>query len=312
MRLRVGTRGSPLARTQTASVCRMLEAGRPGLVCETVCVQTTGDRIRDRPLREAGGKGLFVKELDEALLDGRIDCAVHSMKDVPALLADALHIAAVPVREDPRDLLVSAAGWSLADVPEGAHFGTTSLRRAGLLKRSVPGARVSMLRGNVETRARRILDGDFDATFLAAAGIARLQADLAPLCAVPCDPADFVPAPGQGALALVARRGEDDVSAILSAVGDDRVRSAVTAERALAAELGGSCYIPLGAFARPEGDGLVMDAVLVSPDGRREVRRCAHGGTDDAAAFGRGVAEELLALGASELIGDIEREAGLR
>ncbi|RMD82782.1 MAG: hydroxymethylbilane synthase, partial [Candidatus Dadabacteria bacterium] len=197
MKLRVGTRRSRLARTQTGQACRLIERVSRGTVCEEVPIETTGDRVRDRPLKEAGGKGLFVKELDEALLDGRIDCAVHSMKDVPTVLPDGIVIAAVPAREDPRDLLVTRHGWGPRDLPERARLGTTSARRAAQLLAARPGLEVALLRGNVETRLRRLVAGDFDATFLAAAGLRRLGLDPSPARVVPLDPFEFVPAPGQ-------------------------------------------------------------------------------------------------------------------
>jgi hydroxymethylbilane synthase len=296
-----------LATTQTGHVCDMLRGAHPGLECELVLVETTGDRIRDRPLREAGGKGLFVKELDEALTEGRIDCAVHSLKDVPSVLPDGISLAGVPERLDPRDVLLSREGWTPADVPDGAVVGTTSLRRGGQLLEASPAANVQTLRGNVETRIRRIVDGDFDATFLASAGLKRLGVDAAPLVAVPLEATSFVPAPGQGTLCVAALSERTEVTSIVSAVDHTPTRLAAEAERALAAALGGSCYVPLGAYAVARGDDLDLVGIVVSPDGRRRMRASASGAAGDATALGKRVADELLSAGAGEVIAAAER-----
>jgi hydroxymethylbilane synthase len=277
------------------------------LECELVLVETTGDRIRDRPLREAGGKGLFVKELDDALMDGRIDCAVHSLKDVPSVLLDGIALAGIPDRLDPRDVLLSRHGWSLADVASGAVVGTTSLRRGGQLLEASPAAKVETLRGNVETRIRRIVDGDFDATFLAFAGLKRLDVNTAPLVAVPLDAKSFVPAPGQGTLCVAARSDRSDVASTLATLDHEPTRRAAEAERSLAAALGGSCYVPLGAYAVAEGDDLHLTGVVVAPDGRRRMRASGSAPAGDALELGKRVADELLSAGAGEVIAAAER-----
>ncbi len=305
MKLRVGTRRSQLARTQCRQACDLLEAAAAGTQCELVTLETTGDRVRDRPLREAGGKGLFVKELDEALLDGRIDCGVHSLKDVPTELPDGVVIAAVPEREDPRDLFVTATGDSPSQLGPGSVLGTTSARRAAQLLARDGSIRVTLLRGNVETRLRRLIEGDFDATFLAAAGIARLGIDLAPAKAVALDPFDFVPSPGQGALAFTARADDRRVLECLGRIEHAETRAAVEAERALARVLGGSCFLPVGAFARVVGERLRLVGVLASEDGQKLVRREDEALENDALGLGERLGRAILDGGGAEIIADL-------
>jgi len=307
VRLRVGTRGSRLARTQTGQVCDALCAGHvrgvgAGLTCEPVIVETTGDRVRDRALREIGGKGLFVKELDEALLDGRVDCAVHSAKDVPTELPDGIVLAAVPVRHRPHDLLISLAGLTLERMPAGAVVGTASPRRAAQAAAANRGLRVELLRGNVETRLRRIREGEFDATFLAAAGIDRLGLDLAPAVPVELDPLSFVPAPGQGALCFTARADDRATLEMLAAIDDRTSRQAVEAERSAARELGGSCFVPVGCYARVEAGSLELVAVVTAPDGQSVVRRSGRSTPDDGARLGARLGRELLEAGGAEIV----------
>ena len=312
MRLRVGTRRSRLARTQAEQVCRLLsEKAESGLRCEQVAVATSGDREGDRPLREIGGKGLFTKELDEALLAGRIDCAVHSLKDVPSELASGLVLAAVPAREDPRDMLLSTAGWGLAELPAGTVVGTTSLRRsAQLLARYSPGSRprVKLLRGNVETRLARLGSGEFGATFLAAAGIARLGIGLGKVRSVVLDPFDFVPAPGQGALAVVARADDARLRRLLERLDDQQSRVAVEAERAVARRLGGSCRLPLGAYAARAAGDLRLLALVASPDGNKVLRQELCGEPARAEALGVALGERLLEEGAGPIIAQASEE----
>lgn len=306
MKLRVGTRRSKLALAQCGQVCRRLEEAVKGLRCEIVEVVTTGDQVSDRPLREAGGKGLFVKELDEALLDGHVDFAVHSLKDVPTELVDGIRIACVPERDDPRDVLLSMSGASLAELPRDALIGTTSLRRAAQAKAIVPGLRVEMLRGNIDTRLARLIKGDFDATFLAAAGLARLGISTAPLGRVELDPFEFIPSPGQGALCMTACESASEVIGALIVVDHLPTRAAVTAERAAARVLGGSCHLPVGAYAECRGDDLVVVAVVASPDGKRSVRRHGRGPVSAAEVVGEKVGRELLAGGGEQIIAEIE------
>lgn len=313
MKLRVGTRRSPLALTQTKQALDELVRRSPGLSYELVEVVTTGDRIQDRPLREAGGKGLFLKELDEALLDGRIDCAVHSMKDVPTDLAPGSTMAAVLERHDPRDVLVTAAGLQLAELPPGASIGTTSLRRQAQALGNVPHVQIRLLRGNVETRLRRVVEGAFDATFLAAAGLGRLGVSLAPAVGVPLDPFVFVPAPGQGALAITAREGDAAVLDALAVMNHADSRTAVMAERGFARLFGGGCHLPLAAYAEKRGSELKLVGLMVAPDGSRSIRdevrldlsAAAPDGSDDGAraeALGEALAKAFFDRGAREII----------
>lgn len=288
MNLRVGTRRSPLALTQTRQVLAELQRRRADVTYELVEIVTTGDRILDRPLREAGGKGLFLKELDEALVGGRIDCAVHSMKDVPTDLAPGTAIAAVPERADARDLLVTVQGLALAGLGEGAVIGTTSLRRQAQALAAAPGVSVRLLRGNVGTRLAKLAEGHCDATFLAAAGLGRLGfrrdaddglvfppgAEAAPVSvkALALDPFVFVPAPGQGALALTAREDDAATRAVLAVLDHPASRIAVEAERAFARVFGGGCHLPLAAHAVLAGERLELAGLLVAPDGSSCIR----------------------------------------
>jgi hydroxymethylbilane synthase len=303
---RVGTRRSKLALRQTEMVCADLERAVAGLSCQIVPIRTTGDVVSDRPLRDAGGKGLFVKELDESLLAGEIDFAVHSMKDVPTELPDGIRIAAVPKRLDARDVLLSMAGWRLDELPDGAVIGTTSLRRQAQTLAARASTRVSMLRGNVETRVRRVVAGDFHATFLAAAGLARLAVDVSPLVAVALDAYDFVPAAGQGALCLTVRDTDAEIAGVLSVLDDLESRAAVCAEREAARALGGSCQLPVAAFAERRGEDLCLVALVASPDGERVLRR--HGRAPLAAgeSLGARIGKELLEAGADEILAAVE------
>jgi hydroxymethylbilane synthase len=247
-------------------------------------ITTTGDRIQDRRLLEAGGKGLFVKELEEALLDGRIDCAVHSMKDVPAALPPGLAIGAIPEREDPRDAVISRTGAGLAELPKGARLGTASLRRQAQALTRRPDLEVEMLRGNVDTRLRRLDAGEFDAILLAMAGLRRLG--LHGRVTELLDPVDAPPAPGQGALAIEVR-AEDVGAPWLAALNHQPTALAVAAERGALEALEGSCRTAVGAHARFEGPHLNVTVEALSPDGRERFRRegTLGGRIDEAAAF---------------------------
>lgn len=327
MKLRVGTRRSPLALTQSRQTMDELLRRSPRLSYELVEIVTTGDRILDRPLREAGGKGLFLKELDEALLQGRIDCAVHSMKDVPTDLAPGTALAAVLERADVRDVLVTSGGLELEALPQGAVVGTTSLRRQAQVLVAAPGASIRLLRGNVETRIRKLAEGHCDATFLAAAGLLRLGFELRPdfgitfptgiaagVAAVKgraLDPFAFVPAPGQGAIAITAR---DDDRATLDAVhalDHWESRIAVLAERAFARVFGGGCHLPLAAYAEKTGQELALAGLLVTPDGTRWIREDVRANlaaldheaaVASAEALGASLGNSFFAHGAQEIL----------
>ena len=302
MKVRVGSRRSPLARTQTDHVCGLLQRANPGLECEVVPVETTGYVVRDRPLREIGGKGLFVKELDEALWAGSIDCAVHSLKDVPSVLPQGIVLACVPERFDPHDVLISRIQSPLGSFAAGTRIGTTSLRRAGQVLAQNPRVEIAMLRGNVETRLARVREGRFDATLLAAAGIARLGVRTDDLATTALDPWTFVPAPAQGALAITCREDDRAMRAACSLINDARAECETVAERAVGRALGGSCDLPLGALARLDGAMLELVAVVASSDGRRILRREERGEPQRADDLGVRVAELLAADGARELL----------
>jgi hydroxymethylbilane synthase len=300
-KLRIATRGSKLALWQAEHVRALLIEQEPGLEVDLLVLKTTGDRVQDRPLQDLGGKGLFTKEIEEALLDGRAGLAVHSMKDLPAEGPEGLCIGAVPRREDPRDALLLRPGLRdagapdpLAALPAGARVGTTSLRRACLLRRLRDDLRVEPLRGNVDTRLQRLEAGDLDAIILATAGLSRLghagridailAADL------------FVPAVGQGALALQCRADDGETRARLSRLEDPAARVATDAERAFLRRLEGSCKTPLGAHATLRTGVLGLDGFICDEDGGRFRRAQVAGLSEDAEELGRSLADQLLAL----------------
>jgi hydroxymethylbilane synthase len=300
----IATRGSALALWQANTVRDALRRARPDWSVELLVIKTTGDRITDRPLARIGGKALFVKEIEQALLDGRADVAVHSMKDVPAELADGLHMAAVSERADPFDALCTRDGRGLDELPEGAHVGTASMRRMCQLLARRPDLRVSSLRGNVPTRLGKLDAGDFDAIVLAAAGLTRLgHADRIsqrlepPLC---------IPAVGQGALGIETRADDEEVSAVArEALHHARDAARVAAERAMLARLEGSCQTPMAAYARYATDGsdeLFVEGLVGSLDGARILRAERRGPAADAARLGEELADELIAGGALAII----------
>lgn len=303
--LTIATRGSQLALWQARHVRDRLRAARPGLEVELLILKTQGDKILDVPLAKIGGKGLFVKEIEAALLDGRADVAVHSMKDVPAALEDGLHMAAISEREDPRDALCTVRGGGLGDLAEGACVGTSSLRRMCQLRARRPDLRIANLRGNVPTRLGKLDAGEFDAIVLAAAGLRRLgHADrISELMA----PADSVPAVGQGALGIETRAADDATTALCrEALHHERDSRRVEAERAFLAELEGGCQAPMAAHAvYADGDELVLDALIGRPDGSEILRCQRRGRPEDAAAIGVAAAEELRAQGGDAILREL-------
>jgi hydroxymethylbilane synthase len=268
---RIGARGSPLSLAQTGLIRDALAAAHPAHAFEIVPIVTSGDRIQDRPLLEAGGKGLFTKELDEALLDGRIDLAVHSMKDLPTHLPDGVVLACTPAREDPRDALICQIAGMLEDLPDGARIGTSSLRRQSQLLALNPSFEVVLLRGNVDTRLRKVASGEIDATLLALSGLRRLG--LAHHARALIDPAFAPPAPGQGALAVTARVGDQSILDALSVLEDRKTRLEISAERAFLAALDGSCRTPIGALGRWTNGELAFIGETLTTDGARRWRR---------------------------------------
>lgn len=306
--IRIGSRGSPLALKQTALVVERLRRLVPARPVEVVPVRTTGDRLAQVALGDLGGKGLFVKELEEALLEGRIDLAVHSLKDVPAELPAGLFLAAFPPRDDPRDVLVTRTGGGIADLPPGARVGTSSLRRRVLLLATRADLRIEPLRGNVDSRLARLRSGGCDAVVLAAAGLQRLG--LAPAHACPLPPEEFVPAVGQGILALEARVGAGTLAELLGALDDPGTRAQAEAERAFLGALGAGCHTPVAAHARLADGELRLTGLVASLDGRRVLRGDAAGLPRGAALLGQSLAGELLARGARQLLAEIAEVRG--
>lgn len=298
--LRVGTRGSALALTQTELVVAALRAVRPGLDVELVRITTTGDTVTDRPYAAIGPKGVFAAELQHALLVGAVDVAVHSLKDLPADEPPGLTVAAVPRRADPADVLVSRDGATLDELPSGARVGTSSSRRVAMVRARRPDLVPVPIRGNVDTRLAKVARGEVDAALLAAAGLERLgRLDEA---TQRLDPLVFTPAPGQGALAVEAKsdRVAGDL-AWLAGADDHPTRSAVTAERAFLRAMEGGCDVPLGAFAVIADDGsLTLHGVVAAPDGSEEIRGDAQGREPD--RVGRDLAAQLAARGAARLV----------
>ncbi len=274
--LKLGTRRSPLAMAQAEEARARLCAAHPGLAVEIVPVTASGDKIQDRPLAEIGGKALWTKELDHWLLTGEIHFAVHSLKDVETLRPAELTIAAVLPREDVRDVLVGAA--SLRALPQGATVGTSAPRRAAQLLHARPDCKVVSFRGNVATRLAKLAAGEADATLLARAGLNRLGESGT---GHPLDPADWLPAPGQGAIAIECRTDDAQTRAYLAAIDHLPSRHAVLAERALLAGLGGNCHSPIAVLTQPEGTELAMRAAIYSPDGAEKVELTARFAADD-------------------------------
>ena len=297
--LRLGTRGSPLALAQTREVCRRLGEAHSELAVEgaleTVVIKTSGDKIQDRTLAEIGGKGLFTKEIEEALLAGVIDLAVHSMKDMPTWLPDGLAITTLLPREDPRDALFSRQGGSLAELPAGALVGTASLRRQALVLMARPDLKVVPIRGNVDTRLRKLAEGQVDATLLAVAGLKRLGRGGEITAALA--PEEMLPAVAQGAIGLEARSGDQATAAWLAALNDQATALRVAAERACLAVLDGSCRTPIAAYAelRDGGAEIWLRALVALPDGSKAHRAERRGPASDAEALGRDVGAELRA-----------------
>jgi hydroxymethylbilane synthase len=299
-RLRIGTRGSPLALTQAGAILTALRAR--GADAELVPIRTEGDRLSQVSLAGLGGKGLFVREIEEALLRERVDLAVHSLKDLPAVLPAGLVLAAFPRREDPRDVLVTrGACTGLAALPAGASVATGSLRRRALLRAARPDLTVEPIRGNVDTRLRRLETGAFDGLVLAAAGLARLGC--APAHAYPLPLETFVPAVGQGILAIEARARDHAVLAAVAALDDEATRRCALAERAYLRRLGASCTTPMGAHATIESATLRMTAVVLSEDGTQALRDGVTGAPEDAEQVGEWLADSLLAQGAAAIAG---------
>jgi hydroxymethylbilane synthase len=305
--LRIGTRGSPLARAQADAVRRELSAAHPDLEIETVLVTTRGDKILDVPLAQVGGKGLFVKEIEDALLRGDVDLAVHSLKDVPGVVPAGLALVAFPRREDPRDVLVGRTAPTLSGLAAGARIGTSSLRRAVQLRAARPDLEIVSVRGNVGTRIDKLDRGDLDAILLARAGLARLGLEGRATEILEIE--TMLPAVGQGVIAIEARADDGATRSLAASLSDPATERAVAVERAFLARLEGSCQVPLAAHARETAEGTRADGFVSSLDGRRRVaasRNVAAGASLEALAeAGRSLAEELLAKGGKEILDEI-------
>lgn len=310
--LKLGTRGSQLALVQAHAVAAQLRA-RAAAECDIVVIKTAGDRLAEAALAQIGGKRLFVKEIEDALLDGEVDLAVHSSKDMPAVLPSGLALGAVLARDDARDAVVlpvgRLTGLTLDEVVRrlgrAPRIGTSSVRRTAQLTRLFPGARFAPTRGNLDTRLRKLDAGEFDALVLAAAGLRRLNHPERISATLPTDAC--VPAPGQGIIAVETRSSDARVQKIVATIDEPVSAAALAAERAVVVRLGGGCQMPIGAYAAVSGDTLAVTAIVVSVDGARAARADAHGPLADAERIGAEAADILLSRGAAEILADVER-----
>ncbi len=308
--LMLGTRGSALALAQSRQVARALEAAHAGLAVREKIIRTTGDAQQGQPLPQIGGKGVFTLEIEAALLEGLIDFAVHSLKDLPPLMPPGLALSCVPPRQSPLDCCILSRslslelqdgelqGFDINRLPQAARVGTSSLRRAAQLLRARPDLKIESVRGNIDTRLRK-LDESFDAIILARAGLNRLGVSLAEHASFDFPAHICLPAPGQGALALQSREHDEGTRQALAALEDPIARACIEAERACMEALGAGCTTPLGALATPEGQGLRLRAVMLAPDGARQVQAELKG--QEARELGRDVALRLIEMGAREL-----------
>ncbi|MCU0974970.1 MAG: hydroxymethylbilane synthase [Steroidobacteraceae bacterium] len=305
--LRIATRRSRLALWQAEHVAALLKAAHPGLGVELVPMVTEGDRILDRALAEVGGKGLFIKELEVAMFEGRADLAVHSMKDVPAELPEGMTLAIVLERADPHDAFVSNRHAVIADLPQGARVGTSSLRRQSQLRHMRPDLQILQLRGNVETRLRKLDEGDYDAIILAAAGLKRLGLEARIASLVPTEAS--LPAVGQGIIGIECRAGDEATLSRLAALEHRDSRLCLDAERAFAARLQGSCTSPVAGFAELAGGTLRLRGRVGAPDGSLMYADEVSGPATDGPQLGQRLAERLLAAGAGELLDQLRTAA---
>ncbi len=306
--IRIATRRSPLALWQAEHVAARLAAAHPGLAVPLLPIVTEGDRILDRALASAGGKGLFIKELETAILAGQADIAVHSMKDVPAVLPDGMVIQAVLERADPRDAFVSGRHARFSDLPQRACVGTSSLRRQSQLMRARPDLAIAVLRGNVQTRLRKLDQGEFAAIILATAGLDRLQ--LGARIAERLAPETMLPAVGQGVIGIECRSADARVCSLLAPLDHAATRHCLEAERAFAARLGGSCQSPIAGHATLDGARIELRGFVGSPDGSQAYEDRITGPASDAVKLGTALAERLLAAGAEPLLKSLAMETG--
>jgi hydroxymethylbilane synthase len=298
MKLTFATRPSPLARWQTQWVIQALQSIHPTLECEEKVITTQGDKILDKPLPEIGGKGLFTQELESELLSGNVHCAVHSLKDLPVENPAGLTVGCIPVRAEVRDALISKHGYSVYTLPEGASVGTSSLRRAAQIRALRPDVHTESLRGNVDTRLRKALEGQYDAIILAGAGLTRLglQDNVTEWLSLEL----MLPAPGQGALAVQCRSDDSATLELLAALEDESTREAVTAERAFLSGLGGGCSVPVAAYAMVLDQAIALTGLVIAEDGKKAVHVNRMG--TDAELLGYELAQRAIAQGANEIL----------
>jgi hydroxymethylbilane synthase len=309
--LKLGTRGSQLALYQANTTASLLKT-HAGIDCDIVVIKTSGDRLAEAPLSEIGGKRLFVKEIEDSLLAGEIDVAVHSSKDLPAVLPPGLTLGAVLPREDPRDAVVLPAGREASSVESvrallgsSPRIGTSSVRRIAQLMTLFPNARFEPIRGNLDTRLRKLDSGDYDALVLAAAGLRRLQHAHRISTALPANVC--VPAPGQGIIAIEIREDDQPTRELVKTITDATTAAVLDAERAVVTRLGGGCQMPIGAFATVEGETMTLAAIVIALDGSREVRASASGSTREPGVVGIRAADSLLARGADTILADAQK-----
>lgn len=305
--LTIGTRGSKLALWQSEYVKGLVE-DITGLPVELKIIKTTGDKILDVPLAKVGGKGLFTKELEVELLEGTVDLCVHSMKDVPTELPEGLYIAAMPERVDPRDALVSGAGYTLDTLPEGGRVGTSSLRRVAQVRALRPDCEIVDVRGNLDTRMRKAEEGEVDVVILASAGITRMGWADRITSYIPTT--QMVSAVGQGAIGIEIREDDEFMRHVMEAIGHPETMECVTAERVVMRTLEGGCQVPIGAYCRYEDGTLTMDAMVGSVDGTHIVRQQLCGDAGEPEALGEAMVARLLALGAHEILAEVRRANG--
>lgn len=305
--VRIATRRSPLAMWQAEYVRDRLQENHPGLQVEFVKMVTQGDKILDTPLAKVGGKGLFVKELEVGMLEGQADIAVHSMKDVPMAFPEGLHLAVVCPREDPRDAFVSNTYKALEELPEGARVGTSSMRRTCQLRELRPDLNILDLRGNVNTRLKKLDDGEYDAIILAAAGLIRLE--FQHRIAQFIEPEVCLPAVGQGAVGIECRVNDERIHALLACLNDEATSIRVRAERAMNHRLEGGCQVPIGGYSLLEGDEIWLRALVGRPDGSEMIRGEVRGPIAEGEKLGKQLADDLLSRGAAEILRDVYADA---
>jgi hydroxymethylbilane synthase len=306
--LKIGTRGSQLALFQANWVRDQLFRAHPGLKVTLIKIKTTGDKIQDAPLAKIGGKGLFVKEIEEALIQKRIDLAVHSIKDVPTEFPQGLHLSVITKREDPRDVFISREGRTLKDLSPGAKIGTSSLRRQAQLLHFRNDLELIPLRGNLDTRLKKLKTMNLDGIVLALAGVKRLGLEERITEIIPVETS--LPAIGQGALGIETRMNGQEVEDQIRFLNDRDSAIAITAERAFLKKLEGGCQVPIAAYARPVGTGLQVDGLVAAIDGRRLIRHCVEGSIENAESLGIELAEILLRKGAKEILDEVYQRSG--